>query len=512
MPKILLGGVFILFLLLSSKSEKINLGIPLIVPSLLFIAISLLGLVIKGEFVFLKQNFLCLVGALFVFNYFSGIDTGADRKKIVRKILVLSLLIVSLFGILQHFGFGLFEKFAGTPLPYSSLGHRNYLSDYIILLLPFLFLGIEEKRLGYIFILLIALWALLISKSFRAIPSLIVLLFVYTTMHKPDIKLKKIYRILLAVFIFSTFIFLHLSREKIIEENLAPRLFRWSVSLDIYKDYPILGAGLGRFSYMYPEYQSRFLKTPKGEKFKKLAASPERANNEYIHFLAETGLLGFISLILLLSSVFMGLRKSPTDNFSRAAAASLAGIAVSAFFGYPFHRPEIILTLILICGLAIDCSKCRRIKITLSKFTRVLLSLFLFFYLLGVSLSQILHERAIRFFNNGKYLSALETVSPAILLSPIPGELLFFKGRAEYRLGLFNEAIESYTSALATYNNSALYYNRGLAYMLRGDMELAKSDFKKTLSILPKHSRSKEALEFMQDISYENMLEESASG
>ena len=94
MPKILLGGVFILFLLLSSKSEKINLGIPLIVPSLLFIAISLLGLVIKGEFVFLKQNFLCLVGALFVFNYFSGIDTGADRKKIVRKILVLSLLIV----------------------------------------------------------------------------------------------------------------------------------------------------------------------------------------------------------------------------------------------------------------------------------------------------------------------------------------------------------------------------------------------------------------------------------
>jgi O-antigen ligase len=81
-----------------------------------------------------------------------------------------------------------------------------------------------------------------------------------------------------------------LERFSKIEPGMEQRVEIWESSMALFRDFPILGSGLGTFPHAFPAYQPETL--PGGFSF---------PHNEYIHILCETGIAGF----LLIAGAFL---------------------------------------------------------------------------------------------------------------------------------------------------------------------------------------------------------------
>lgn len=85
------------------------------------------------------------------------------------------------------------------------------------------------------------------------------------------------------------------SRITITDDNFAAaeRMAHWQAGWHMFTDQPLTGVGAGNFNEQYPEYYVR-------EQF---SDSRGHAHNYYIHVLAETGLAGLASYLVLIGSV-----------------------------------------------------------------------------------------------------------------------------------------------------------------------------------------------------------------
>lgn len=112
------------------------------------------------------------------------------------------------------------------------------------------------------------------------------------------------------------------SNVPITADNFATleRLAHWQTGLNMYRDHPALGVGVGNFNARFEEYSIR-------EEFR---ISQGHAHNYYIHTLAETGLIGLlVYLSLLLTIIFIALRVL----LARTAQGTLARMIVLGAFG-----------------------------------------------------------------------------------------------------------------------------------------------------------------------------------
>lgn len=109
------------------------------------------------------------------------------------------------------------------------------------------------------------------------------------------------------------------------------RLPLWRDSIEIIREAPWLGHGLGSYRYLYPRYHHHL----------PLIVDPEFAHNDYIHFWAEIGLAGIAlaGLMFLLISA-RAIRVLGRDRHGGDAAlmagllAMLAGTAAHTFFDF----------------------------------------------------------------------------------------------------------------------------------------------------------------------------------
>ena len=95
------------------------------------------------------------------------------------------------------------------------------------------------------------------------------------------------------------------------------------------KDHPILGVGLGAYQFVYPRYDqsSGILRA-------------EQAHNDYLHIIAETGIVGLILTISFIVILFgKGFALMQTKNIRRRAVilgalAGCFGIAIHSFVDF----------------------------------------------------------------------------------------------------------------------------------------------------------------------------------
>ena len=111
------------------------------------------------------------------------------------------------------------------------------------------------------------------------------------------------------------------------------RLHFWSVAVQIFKDYPILGAGLDAFGTAYPRYDDW------NGNFR-----VEQAHNDYLQTLADAGILGFACIASFIYLLFkQSLRKIGAEQnpFRRSvtvgALAGCFGILIHSFFDFPLR-------------------------------------------------------------------------------------------------------------------------------------------------------------------------------
>lgn len=74
----------------------------------------------------------------------------------------------------------------------------------------------------------------------------------------------------------------------------AERLAHWVAGLEMFRDHPLIGVGIGNYANVYPHYTQGVFTIPLGH-----------AHNFYINMAAETGILGLLTFLLFLTAVFL---------------------------------------------------------------------------------------------------------------------------------------------------------------------------------------------------------------
>jgi O-antigen ligase len=121
----------------------------------------------------------------------------------------------------------------------------------------------------------------------------------------------------------------------------------WSGTIEIIKDHPLTGAGLGAFSAVYPRYDT-------GNGNYRL----EQAHNDYLQILSDGGVVGFaLGLAFVVWLFASALRRMQThDKWRRGVAlgalSGCAGALVHSFFDFTLHTAANGLMFLLLAALA----------------------------------------------------------------------------------------------------------------------------------------------------------------
>jgi putative inorganic carbon (hco3(-)) transporter len=286
---------------------------------------------------------------------------------------------VAIYGILEHFGIdkNLWVQDVQSRV-FSTLGQPNWLAAYLAILLPlslykyFESLTIYHQKTDkingriivhpykYLFITTSFYLCLLFTKSKSGILATVISLAVFFLFKVVrDFKKKILFINLKSYIVFLIFIFLSLiirnpirdlvffqKPDNLMSENLKSntlitpssdiRKIVWKGSIDLFKKFPILGTGVETFAYSY--YWTRPIEHNLTSEWDFLY---NKAHNEYLNYLATTGLTGFIPYIVLILAVLFLLIKNSIKNsnldirnLSVALLASYVSILITNAAGF----------------------------------------------------------------------------------------------------------------------------------------------------------------------------------
>jgi O-antigen ligase len=131
------------------------------------------------------------------------------------------------------------------------------------------------------------------------------------------------------------------------DDPTTGRAHFWQGTVGIIKDHPVLGAGLGAFSAVYPRYD-----TASG------TYRLEQAHNDYLQTLSDAGVVGgLLGLAFLVVLFRRGVRRMQShDRLRRGVAlgalAGCAGALVHSFFDFTLHTTANALLFLLLAALA----------------------------------------------------------------------------------------------------------------------------------------------------------------
>ncbi|MCM8778592.1 MAG: O-antigen ligase family protein [Candidatus Omnitrophica bacterium] len=423
--------------------------------------------------------------------YFAFLSAFRDLEDIQRFInfLSLSIIFVSLYGILQYFGYDPL-RLSHKGILISTFVNKNFLGGVLAINLPFCFANLFlTKRFFYFWGFLAVIYALILTGSKGGIFVGFMGIFLYflfyfvTIKDKIPILRRKGFSILLILIIFIILVrssaYTHDSLM-----SLKERFPFWRLSLRMVKEHPFKGTGIGNFVLFAPYY--------KGSIF-----HPEQfirhSWNEFLQVWVELGFVGFLIFIILsILAFFSGFRFIfQCVGETTLKSLSLAGLT-SLFSGILLNLGEINLRIVYLgiyfwINLAI-LSKIREIKKDISIFTfrfspllkGILCSLFIFgiFSLLKFSLTPLWMLRVQK---NNKPTLDIDNLEKKIKDTDYNnlGNLCLLKGDID-------KAEKCYQRILAINPRSpSANYNLGYLYFLQGKIKEAYERFSFCLKINP---------------------------
>jgi O-antigen ligase len=277
--------------------------------------------------------------------------------------------VVSFVGIIQMWG-GEIPALEQIARPSSTFGNKNMAAQYILFVIPvafYLLLTSPDRTREWLYGVVAALiTTYLIYTGTRAawgaavMASLLMWFCLRAKGFTPQQLLffsRRQWYFLLAILVFSVAMNT-IPRYFIADFGISPPITRlqsmletekdasaqsrfafWANSLAIFKDRPLLGAGIGNFRLIYPLYNRRAVKDPSFSVEQKAG----EAHNDYVQSLAETGLLGtglFVAILLVLGGkIWQSITKEKLDPLLLAVSYALIAILLEAFWDFPFKLP-----------------------------------------------------------------------------------------------------------------------------------------------------------------------------
>jgi len=325
---------------------------------------------------------LVQIGALLI--YFAAalafIDSPKRLRLIVRTVTIFGFLL-ALFGLIQSFTSSnkiYWLKEIPQSIPFGPFYNRHHFAAYmemaLALPLGLLFSGAVEgdKRPLYIFAVAMMGIALIMTGSRGGMISLLAeAIFLVVIMgarrkeaRAPEGKEKagRVRSVLMRAGLALILVLALLGGAVLFggEEALSRlvgtvnsddpttgRAHFWGVTLDIIRDHPVVGAGLGSYGLAYTEYDTR------NGLFRL-----EQAHNDYLQTMSDAGIIGLGLGILFIIALFrMGFARRETDDKFRrgVATGALTGcfaVLVHSFFDFTLHTTANALLFLLLAALA----------------------------------------------------------------------------------------------------------------------------------------------------------------
>lgn len=400
---------------------------------------------------------------------------------VIYSSLLLASLLVSLYAIPEHFQRSpscwlITQKFdtecwSENNNPryrvFATFGQPNWLAGFLISLIPltlshFLFSKKNSSRIYFLLILSSSLLALLYTKSRSGLLGLGIgvafygLLIFLLKQRKLFLKILKWLSLIGLFFgIISIIYYLFAARLNLPLPNLVEtqinwqkqnggtpseeiRKIVWQGAIKVWLRYPLFGSGVETFAYSY--YLDRPLAHNLVSEWDFLY---NKAHNEWLNFLANSGLFGLISYLALLASVFyFGIKKSWEHPQRKTILALLAGIlamSVANFFGFSTVYSNLLLFGFL-AMIVLELSRANLGKIQEDKKV----------------------DKLINISNKEYFLSAIILLITFLLWSKIwfiwQADHLFTKGKSTFASGNWQVALPLIQAAIEKAPHEALFY------------------------------------------------------
>ncbi len=363
---------------------------PLDIPLLLFLGANILSTIfsidihtsIWGYYSRSNGGLLSLVSYLLLYWAFVS---NMSKEKVLNtlKFGLASGFLISLWGILEHFGISpscviLRNEFNAScwiqdvqARVFASLGQPNWMASYLTMLIfpaLYFYLSAVTTRIHALYYILLLTFYLAFTFTYSRGPTLgllggMVVFIILSFLRKQEsIKygswIKSRMTIIIVTFLAVNLLFgSALTSFRLVSKFAAPprpsialpptsvtqlenggtesgqiRFIVWKGALDIFKHNPILGSGLETFAYSY--YQYRPVEHNKTSEWDFLY---NKAHNEYLNYLATTGILGFGTYLLLISSfIWWCIRK--ILNLESKILNLLLVLLLSAYVSYLIYN------------------------------------------------------------------------------------------------------------------------------------------------------------------------------
>jgi len=300
------------------------------------------------------------------------------EKKSVMSIvraLVAVMSVVSFVGLLQYYFSDIHivkNLFSQTAGPGSTFANKNMASHFIVMTLPLAYVLLLSARDKFNIVIYsiassIGSWYLIytfarqayVAMSVELLILLLVIVLDYwknksnsllkTTAHK---KSKGIALITILLLLSLAANFTNKGWDSELNSNLKtdriqsivdtknnPRLPAWRNTIEMVKDHPVIGVGVGQWESAYPLYYDRIMKDTIFNEKSRL----KRLHNEYLEVLANFGLVGYGFLLwllyLIVRRVLSVLLDSSNNNRDSVLAMilGLTGFGVVAMFSFPIR-------------------------------------------------------------------------------------------------------------------------------------------------------------------------------
>jgi len=361
-----------------SRASNWKLGFQTILPAFIFIVILGLAIIFSqspyrsfwGSYS-RKMGYLTWLHffAFFLILFFN-LKNNKQIKRILKAILFSSLVVI-IYGLCQFLGFDFvnwYEPASRTFRIFSTIGQPNFLGSWLLLVIPIIVLfliraskkfkkdkSIKQQIIGALIVSLffLAVFSLALTQSRGAWIGFFFSFFFFSIIYNFLQKQKRLSLLLtillLIIIIFTVYMNFNPLSPKPSDSFLASRfksltnlrysitgqvrISDWKTALDLIKQKPILGYGLETQSFNFVKYYE-----PESALVEKINIYADRAHNDFLDTLLISGVLGLVSYLFLIGSVFYFALKNIFKNKSRLTIlvllTGLLGYLISLQFSF----------------------------------------------------------------------------------------------------------------------------------------------------------------------------------
>lgn len=349
------------FIVLKFKGTEILIPSKILIGlALIFYGLNLIGLFWafnSADLIYESQKIILGIGVfLFFFNF---VQSKAQDTFLFQGVVISLILVLTVTG---------WDLYAGGKFQSSLFGHKNLLSSFLFLCLPFLlfrFGGLKSAMKVLSIVLLLATLTILFFLNTRAVfiaigASIFFFVLVRWSFIWNKIVRRWIFGIMTAVVIlFIGFVANYVANyEADFNANrqtssLVERIQLWNKTGELVAENPVLGVGTGNWQYNYSKFGVNDI-----EKARYFNTFFKRPHNDFLWILSENGLVGFLLILFLLGIVGWFVLKDVFANKDQSRLILLAafiGLMVIASFSFPKERmTHICLSAILMAYLLKD--------------------------------------------------------------------------------------------------------------------------------------------------------------